>query len=208
MGGAFSAFLRPTPFICLVLKLLQIQPEKSIVLEYIKNWDFKYVRVLGAFYLRLTGTPLEIYQYLEPLYNDFRKIRIRLPSGDYGLTTIDQVIDDMLHEERMFNILMPRLLKRQVLEKTYGLDPYVSEVQRLDQADLLRIEGSYDNGNEPKSNSADDAVEKKKKERSQRDSKSLDSKKKSIKSIKNAPTDKYAEENALRASMGLKPLRD
>ncbi len=28
----------------------------------------------GAFYLRLVGRPKEVYQYLEPLYNDYRKV--------------------------------------------------------------------------------------------------------------------------------------
>lgn len=37
--------------------------------------------MLGAFYLRLVGTPADIYQYLEPLYNDYRKIRLRLTQG-------------------------------------------------------------------------------------------------------------------------------
>ena len=41
----------------------------------------RYVRVLGAFYLRLVGTPADIYQYLEPLYNDYRKIKLRLTQG-------------------------------------------------------------------------------------------------------------------------------
>ena len=38
--------------------------------------------MLGAFYLRLVGTPADIYQYLEPLYNDYRKIRLRLTQGE------------------------------------------------------------------------------------------------------------------------------
>lgn len=33
--------------------------------EFIKNEDNKYVRLLGAFYLRLVGRPLEVYEYLE-----------------------------------------------------------------------------------------------------------------------------------------------
>lgn len=41
----------------------------------------RYVRVLGAFYLRLTGTDVDIYRYLEPLYNDYRKLRQKLPDG-------------------------------------------------------------------------------------------------------------------------------
>ena len=40
---------------CLVLKMLQIQPEKAIVIEFITQDHYKYVRALGAFYLRLVG---------------------------------------------------------------------------------------------------------------------------------------------------------
>jgi hypothetical protein len=36
---------------------------------------FRYVRALGAFYMRLVGTSVEIYKYLEPLYNDYRKMK-------------------------------------------------------------------------------------------------------------------------------------
>lgn len=44
-------------------------------------FDFRYVRVLGAFYMRLTGTVTDVYQYLEPLYNDYRKLRRKLGDG-------------------------------------------------------------------------------------------------------------------------------
>ena len=42
IGGTFGGNVRPTPFICLVLKLLQIQPEKEIIVEFIKNEEYKY----------------------------------------------------------------------------------------------------------------------------------------------------------------------
>ena len=41
----------------------------------------RYVRILGAFYLRLTGIDTDVYQYLEPLYNDYRKLRRKLSDG-------------------------------------------------------------------------------------------------------------------------------
>jgi len=41
----------------------------------------RYVRVLGAFYLRLTGTDSDVYLYLEPLYNDYRKLRRKQQDG-------------------------------------------------------------------------------------------------------------------------------
>lgn len=48
IGGTFGGARKPAEFLCLVLKLLQLQPDKEIIIEYIKNEDFKYVRVLGA----------------------------------------------------------------------------------------------------------------------------------------------------------------
>jgi len=48
LGGTYGGQRKPTNFICLVLKLLQLQPDKEIVVEFIKNEDYKYVRVLGA----------------------------------------------------------------------------------------------------------------------------------------------------------------
>lgn len=75
IGGVCGGNIRPTPFICLILKMLQICPEKDIVVEFIKHEKYKYLRALGAFYMRLVGTSAEIYKYLEPLYNDCRKMK-------------------------------------------------------------------------------------------------------------------------------------
>lgn len=41
VGGVYSGNIKPSPFLCLTLKMLQIQPEKDIVIEFIKNEDFK-----------------------------------------------------------------------------------------------------------------------------------------------------------------------
>lgn len=124
-GGTFGGARKPCEFMCLTLKLLQIQPDKDIIIEYIRNDEFKYVRLLGAlhvccitdsqhcgavrfgdpdaictlwssyccsetcsakfhckirfragaFYMRLVGKPLDVYNYVEPLLNDFRKVQ-------------------------------------------------------------------------------------------------------------------------------------
>ena len=87
--------------------------------EFIKNEEHKYVRLLGAFYLRLVGKPLEVYQYLEvrlrraawpppaaharpaqPLYNDYRRVRRRTPEGRFQLAHVDQFIDELLTQAR------------------------------------------------------------------------------------------------------------
>ena len=43
IGGVYGGNIKPTPFLCLVLKMLQIQPEKDIVVEFISQQDCKYV---------------------------------------------------------------------------------------------------------------------------------------------------------------------
>jgi len=129
IGGVFGGNIKPTPFICLVLKMLQIQPEKDIVIEFIKNEDFKYVRALGAYYLRLTGTALDCYKYLEPLLNDYRKIRQQKRDGNFELSHMDEFIDQLLHEERVCDVQLPRIQKRSVLEENNELEPRISVLE-------------------------------------------------------------------------------
>jgi len=126
VGGTFAGNIKPTPFLCLVLKMLQIQPEKDIVVEFIKNEEYKYVRALGAFYLRLVGTSVECYKYLEPLLNDYRKIRTQKRDGKFELSHMDEFIDNLLRLERYCDVILPRLQKREVLEEANDIAPRVS----------------------------------------------------------------------------------
>ena len=48
IGGVFGGNVKPTPFLCLILKMLQIQPSKDIVVEFIKNPDYKLVCCLSV----------------------------------------------------------------------------------------------------------------------------------------------------------------
>ncbi|VEL24059.1 unnamed protein product [Protopolystoma xenopodis] len=43
VGGVYGGNVRPTPFLCLSLKMLQIQPDKDIVIEFIKQENYKSV---------------------------------------------------------------------------------------------------------------------------------------------------------------------
>jgi pre-mRNA-splicing factor 38A len=99
-----------------VLKLLQIQPAEEVVREYIMQSDSKYLRVLGAFYMRLTRKADSVYKYIEPLYSDFRKVRILNADGSYALSHIDEVAEQMIYRDHMFDIALPRIPKRIELE--------------------------------------------------------------------------------------------
>jgi len=41
IGGVYAGNVKPTPFLCLILKMLQLQPEKEILIEFIKQDEFK-----------------------------------------------------------------------------------------------------------------------------------------------------------------------
>nr|GEV65467.1 pre-mRNA-splicing factor 38 [Tanacetum cinerariifolium] len=129
VGGTHGGNRKPTPFICLVMKMLQIQPDKEIVVEFIKNDDYKYVRVLGAFYLRLTGMDIDVYRYLEPLYNDYRKLRRKMADGQYSLTHVDEVIDELLTKDYSCDIALPRIKKRLTIEAIGALEPRKSALE-------------------------------------------------------------------------------
>ncbi|KAE8610217.1 hypothetical protein XENTR_v10012048 [Xenopus tropicalis] len=144
VGGVYGGNIKPTPFLCLTLKMLQIQPEKDIIVEFIKNEDFKYVRTLGALYMRLTGTATDCYKYLEPLYNDYRKVKVQNRNGEFELMHVDEFIDQLLHEERVCDVILPRLQKRFVLEETEQLDPRVSALEE----DMDDVESSEEEEDE------------------------------------------------------------
>ena len=124
-GGVKSYTNSPTPFLCLLLKLLQLLPELGIVKLLISNQEFKYMRLLGAYYLRLTGTPVQIYSILEPLYSDYRKVRKLTVSG-WELFHVDEVIHELLTGEISLNMALPKLADRDTLVEVGMLLPYKS----------------------------------------------------------------------------------
>eukprot|EP00547_Thalassionema_nitzschioides_P015605 CAMPEP_0194256750 /NCGR_PEP_ID=MMETSP0158-20130606/37462_1 /TAXON_ID=33649 /ORGANISM="Thalassionema nitzschioides, Strain L26-B" /LENGTH=316 /DNA_ID=CAMNT_0038995565 /DNA_START=27 /DNA_END=974 /DNA_ORIENTATION=- len=127
IGGSYGGNAQPTRFLSLALKLLQIQPSTEVILDtFLETEDFKYVRALGAFYLRLTGRPTDIYKHLEPLYRDYRRIRYRAPV-EWQLLTMDHFIHSLLTESVVCGIALPRLVGRSILvEEGYLEDDYTS----------------------------------------------------------------------------------
>ena len=128
IGGTFG-LQKPTPFICLVCKLLQIQPDRKIILEYLRFKQFKYLRAVAAMYVRLTFSPFDVFETLEPLLNDYSKLRFRQMNGQYTLIYMDEFIDQLLTEERVCELILPRLTRRDVLEEVEGLVPRISKLE-------------------------------------------------------------------------------
>lgn len=140
IGGTYG-IQRPTEFLCLLCKLLQIQPNEEIILEYLRYEEFKYLRALAAMYIRLTFPSLQVYEVLEPLLNDYRKLRFRNMSGNYHITYMDEFTYELLTKERVCELILPRLTRRDVLEEVEGLAPRTS---KLEDALLADGEGEAD----------------------------------------------------------------
>ncbi|KAF8344237.1 PRP38 family-domain-containing protein [Cantharellus anzutake] len=138
IGGVYGN-QRPTQFICLLLKLLQIQPEKEILVEYLLVDEFKYLRALAVMYIRMTFRPVDVHELLEPLLKDYRKLRLRNMSG-YVLTYMDEFIDQLLTEERVCDTILPRIPKRNVLEETEGLAPRTSSLMEAMEGNERKLE--------------------------------------------------------------------
>ena len=85
IGGMNHSSNQPTDFICLFIKLLQLNPSEEIIDEYLSDPDLKYLRALTALFIRFAYPPAKIYTKLEKLYCDYKKLVI-LKSKGYAIT--------------------------------------------------------------------------------------------------------------------------
>lgn len=129
IGGSYGdgASPKPSPFLCLVFKLLQLQPERAIVLEYLHQRELKYLTALAAFYVRLTFDSKDVYGTLEPLLEDLRKLRHRTKAG-VKLTFVDQFVDDLLTKDRVCGTSLWKLKRREDLEIGERSSPLAAEL--------------------------------------------------------------------------------
>lgn len=141
LGGTYGVAQKPTPFLCLAFKLLQLTPDKEIILFYLEQAgeEYKYLRALAAFYVRLAWEKDEdVYTTLEPYLADFRKLKRRTREG-WALTYLDQFIDDLLVKSRVCATTLPKINPRTFLEDEDRLEPRESalgeELEELDRDD-------------------------------------------------------------------------
>lgn len=139
VGVIYGGNIKPAPFLCLSLRMLQIPLEKDLIVGFIKNEDFKYIHMLGALYMRPTGTAIDWshYKYLEPLYNDCRRIKSQNQSGKFELVHVDEFIDELL-TVRESDIILARPQEHRVPEQAARVEPPVSALDK----DMDEVESS------------------------------------------------------------------
>lgn len=123
-----SSSQRPSPFVCLLLKLLQLQPTHEIILLLMEQRDFKYLTALAMVYWRMVAPPIEVYGVLESFLPDRRRIRVYSKAGGdgggdkYEITHIDSLADDLLRKDTFYGLMLPRIPTRIMLEDLKELE--------------------------------------------------------------------------------------
>ena len=146
IAGTYGDAQRPSPFLCLAFKLLQLAPSREIVEEYLSygGEKFKYLRALAAFYVRLTFKAKDVYEVLEQYLEDKRKLKRKTRFGGNTLTFVDQFVDDLLVKDRMCSTTLWKLPKRAILEDQDELQPRISplgDIEDLLDSDPEEVDG-------------------------------------------------------------------
>ncbi|KXS94921.1 hypothetical protein AC578_3937 [Pseudocercospora eumusae] len=148
IGGTYGVAQKPTPFLCLAFKLLQLTPEREIITFYLEKGgeEYKYLRALAAFYIRVAWEKdEEVYTTLEPYLADSRKLKRRTREG-WALTHVDEFIDDLLTKSRVCATTLPKINPRLWLEDEDRIEPRESalgeELEELDRDDENEEDGS------------------------------------------------------------------
>ncbi|KAF6834237.1 pre-mRNA-splicing factor 38a [Colletotrichum plurivorum] len=145
IGGTYGASQKPSPFLCVAFRLLQLAPGDDVLEAYLRRGGerFKYLRALACFYVRMTRRPKDVYLLLEPFLEDRRKLRRKGRAGT-TLTYVDEFVDDLLTKTRVCGTSFRALPKRTDLVDLGELEERVSPLGDIDE--LLEEEENLEEG--------------------------------------------------------------
>ncbi|WPK24558.1 hypothetical protein PUMCH_001837 [Australozyma saopauloensis] len=136
--GGTDSNNRPSPFLCSLVRLLEIEPSKEILELYLTQNgynEFKYLTAMTLLYCRMV-TGSTFFSFFDRYITDYRKLRFqdksfRLVDGvpiHYSIKCMDEWVDDLVEQERIVDIKIPYLAPRlfyvergEVSERVYGV---------------------------------------------------------------------------------------
>ncbi|KAG0650349.1 Pre-mRNA-splicing factor 38 [Hyphodiscus hymeniophilus] len=117
VGGTYGDAQKPSPFLCLAFKLLQLGPADDVAKD--------------------------VYAFLEPYLEDRRKLKRRTRMGT-SLTFMDDFVDNLLTKERVCGTTLWKMPSRTMLEDLEVLEPRVSplgDIEDLLDSDPEEVDG-------------------------------------------------------------------
>lgn len=154
--GGSNSIGKPSAFICCLLRLLELDLSEEILTVYLEQMgynEFKYLTAMTALYVRLVKTSAEVYEILDPYYTDSRKLRFQLktPRFDdqklpiyYEIKHMDEWVDSLIEQERVVDIILPRLVPRQVLVEKQLVKPRTYHIENEDAEESSEYESDSD----------------------------------------------------------------
>lgn len=134
VAGTYGTSQKPSPFLCLALKLLQLAPDDDVLETYLSygGEKFKYLRALACFYVRMTRRPVDVYTMLERYLVDRRKLRRKGRAGT-TLTYVDEFVDELLTKTRACGTSFRELPRRTDLVDLGELEERESPLGDIDE---------------------------------------------------------------------------
>lgn len=146
--GSTTANGKPTPFVCCLLRLLELEPQQEVVDAYLHQLgtdEFKYLTALVMMYIRLVWASEDTVNTLEPFYADYRKLRVQLKAPAvvdgvpqlFRLTYMDVWCDELLTREREMDLILPRMVPRKVLQERELVGPREYHLESAESAESV-----------------------------------------------------------------------
>ena len=145
----------------------------------------------------MTASSLEIWKKLEPLYNDYRKLRMIDRMGKFFVITMDEFVDNLLREDRYLDVILPRISKRALHEELNELEPriYLIDTELMEDGEYSdeelnnEIKSYRESLKNPKKSRVEETAPEERRTKPKTEEEEIE------------------EMNKLRASLGLKPLK-
>ncbi|RKP32828.1 PRP38-domain-containing protein [Metschnikowia bicuspidata] len=159
--GGTDSNNRPSPFLCCLVRLLEIEPSPEVIELYLTQNgynEFKYLTALALLYSRMV-TGKDFFNMFDRFITDYRKLRFMLKQFQlvngvpvhYLIKYMDEWVDDLIEQERVVDIKIPYLAPRssfvergEVSPRTYGDVEETNEAQADDENELSAYESDSD----------------------------------------------------------------
>ena len=134
----------PSRFLCALVRLYMLHPDRSIVNEMLSVKNFSYANAFAAIHVRCYWPSLDIHKALTPLLSNYTKIHVSgLESfGLQGHIPLDVLIEALLWQSttpfehtKAFTSLgclrLPLLIRREIFELSTKLRPLSEELHEM-----------------------------------------------------------------------------
>lgn len=125
---------RPSPFLCCLLRMLELEPLDEIVQLYLSQNgynEFKYLTAMALLYCRMVSNGPTVYSLYDQYIEDYRKLRVQLKTPKfvqdrpirYELSHLDEWVELLVTSDVVVDVTLPYLNPRLVYVDRGEIEP-------------------------------------------------------------------------------------